>query len=202
MKSLESESHPKSTRQKILVVATELFSQRGYAACPVAEIVKRAGVTKPVLYYYFGSKEGLFKAILDEAGKLQEGILMSALEGEGAALDRLRALLGQIYQEVMGRPHLFRLLHQLAFSPPGGSTPSFDLQRFHGPMIEAVSMLVEQAAREGQLALNEPKDAALLLLGVLSLCIDMDQCCPQMTDPGRLSRLLDLALEGLGARKG
>lgn len=200
LQSLLGDLDRRTTRQRILSVATELFSQKGYSACLVAEIVERAGVTKPVLYYYFGSKEGLFRAILEEAGKLQERMLREALEGEGPALDRIRTLFRKIYEEVMGRPHLFRLLHQLAFSRLELAVVGFDMQRFHGRMIEAISKLVEQAVTEGQLACSDPQDAALVLLAVLSLCIDMDQCYPQTADPERLPRLLNLALAGLGAR--
>jgi AcrR family transcriptional regulator len=45
-------------------VAARLFATQGYEATSVREIVEAAGVTKPTLYYYFGSKEGLAQAIL------------------------------------------------------------------------------------------------------------------------------------------
>ena len=46
-------------RELILNAALDLFYARGYDAVGVQEIVDRAGVTKPTLYYYFGSKLGL-----------------------------------------------------------------------------------------------------------------------------------------------
>jgi AcrR family transcriptional regulator len=45
-------------------VAARLFAERGYDATSVREIVAAAGVTKPTLYYHFGSKEGLAQALL------------------------------------------------------------------------------------------------------------------------------------------
>ncbi|MBW2208934.1 MAG: helix-turn-helix transcriptional regulator, partial [Deltaproteobacteria bacterium] len=48
-------------RAVLLEAATALFAQKGYAGTSVREIVERAGVTKPVLYYYFENKEGLFR---------------------------------------------------------------------------------------------------------------------------------------------
>ena len=50
--------------EKILHVAICLFAQKGYDATSTREIVEAAGVTKPMLYYYFGSKEGLCKAAI------------------------------------------------------------------------------------------------------------------------------------------
>ena len=49
---------------RILQVAIILFAQKGYEATSTREIVEAAGVTKPMLYYYFGSKEGLCKAAI------------------------------------------------------------------------------------------------------------------------------------------
>ncbi len=71
------------TRQTLLDAATELFAQKGYAGANVNEIVERAGTTKPMLYYHFGSKEGLFAAVLESvyAG-------MRAIEGS-LHLDKL-----------------------------------------------------------------------------------------------------------------
>src|SRR5437660_10208662 len=45
-------------------VAARLFAARGYDATPVRAIVEAAGVTKPTLYYHFGSKEGLAQALV------------------------------------------------------------------------------------------------------------------------------------------
>ena len=50
--------------ERILQVAICLFAQKGYEATSTREIVEAAGVTKPMLYYYFGSKEGLCKAAI------------------------------------------------------------------------------------------------------------------------------------------
>lgn len=53
-------------RSNILSCALELFASRGYDAVGVQEIVDAAGITKPTLYHYFGSKRGLLDALLKE----------------------------------------------------------------------------------------------------------------------------------------
>ena len=50
-------------RETIINKAIELFSARGYEGVSVSEVTEAAGITKPTLYYYFGSKEGLFEAV-------------------------------------------------------------------------------------------------------------------------------------------
>ncbi len=52
-------------RSILLQCAKELFYAKGYDAVGVQEIVDRAGLTKPTLYYYFGSKLGLLETLLE-----------------------------------------------------------------------------------------------------------------------------------------
>ncbi|MDR0322209.1 MAG: TetR/AcrR family transcriptional regulator [Treponema sp.] len=54
-------------KQTILEKALELFSAKGYEGVSVSELTEAAGITKPTLYYYFGSKEGLFEAVLQSS---------------------------------------------------------------------------------------------------------------------------------------
>lgn len=53
-------------REKIMQCALDLFYARGYDAVGVQEIAEKAGVTKPTLYYYFGSKYGLLETLLKD----------------------------------------------------------------------------------------------------------------------------------------
>ena len=58
--------HAEDTRAALVLVARELFAERGYAETPTEEIVGRARVTRGALYHHFGSKEGLFRAVLQQ----------------------------------------------------------------------------------------------------------------------------------------
>src|SRR3954471_19223356 len=61
---LTSQRSSRDVASHIARVAARLFAERGYDATSVREIVEAAGVTKPTLYYHFGSKEGLAQALL------------------------------------------------------------------------------------------------------------------------------------------
>src|SRR6478735_2976574 len=54
--------------QQTLDVAHELFAERGYAAVTMDEVATAVGVTKPLLYNYFGNKERLYVACMEQAG--------------------------------------------------------------------------------------------------------------------------------------
>ncbi|MBF4692146.1 TetR/AcrR family transcriptional regulator [Fusibacter ferrireducens] len=53
-----------NNKETILNCALQLFSEKGYEAVSVQELVNMANVTKPTLYYYFGSKEGVYDQLL------------------------------------------------------------------------------------------------------------------------------------------
>lgn len=55
------------TRAEILAVATHEFSERGYSGARVDEIAARTRTTKRMIYYYYGSKEELYVAVLERA---------------------------------------------------------------------------------------------------------------------------------------
>ena len=55
------------TRSELLAVATEVFAEMGYKGARVDEIAERTRTTKRMIYYYFGSKEKLYLAVLEAA---------------------------------------------------------------------------------------------------------------------------------------
>lgn len=71
---------PSDTRTRIQDVARELFSQRGVQRTSLQDIANQVGITKPALYYHFGSREDLVRSILQPL--IDEGEeFVSAREG-------------------------------------------------------------------------------------------------------------------------
>ncbi|HEX4627222.1 MAG TPA: TetR/AcrR family transcriptional regulator [Gemmatimonadales bacterium] len=64
---------------EIVAAALELFGERGFAATKLADVARRAGITKGTLYLYFDSKEALFKAVV------RETIVPVIVQGEALA---------------------------------------------------------------------------------------------------------------------
>src|SRR5512132_657322 len=75
---------PRAVRERQLVeLGEELFAERGFAKASMDELARRAGVTKPVIYELFGSKDGLFEACLEGlAMRLAESIAEAARGAE------------------------------------------------------------------------------------------------------------------------
>ena len=80
---------PKATRRRILAAAEREFSAKGIAGGRVDAIARRAGVNKRMLYHYFGSKVGLFRALLAQRLAVRAERMREA--GERTPTDRLLA---------------------------------------------------------------------------------------------------------------
>jgi AcrR family transcriptional regulator len=78
---------PKAEREQQLIdVAEAVFAARGFREASMDEIALRAGVTKPILYDHFGSKEGLMAACIRRSGaQLFRAIAAAVEDGQGPA---------------------------------------------------------------------------------------------------------------------
>ena len=185
-----------NARQRLLETAISMFAKKGYAGTSVREIVEQAGVSKPVLYYYFKSKEGLFLAILDQAESLQKQLLSEVLISEGDVLNRLLTLYRRIYAGISERRSLYKMIHGLIFGPPQGA-PDYDFTRYHRHMIEAIGQIYHAGLAGGEVKKAAADEFAYLVLSLIDFCLHMDQVQPQLSDPRRPERLLRLAFQGI-----
>jgi AcrR family transcriptional regulator len=81
--------------QLILDVAGPVFAKRGYHSASMDEIAEQAGVSKPMLYAYFGSKDGLYLAYIDRTGRELLDRLNSAGTSAATPMARLRARISE-----------------------------------------------------------------------------------------------------------
>lgn len=83
---------PRQVRERQIVeLAEELFSERGYQGASMDELARRAGVTKPVVYELFGSKDGLFRACLERSVERLSNVIAEAVRAESEPEAKVRA---------------------------------------------------------------------------------------------------------------
>jgi AcrR family transcriptional regulator len=169
-----------NARERLLETATALFAEKGYASASVREIVERAGVSKPVLYYYFKSKEGLFYAI----------------EARGTVLDRFIFLYRRVYEGIRQYQSLYTLIHGLIYGPPQG-VPEYDFAMYQRRMLDAVKRIYTEGVSKDEIRSVDAEEVAFLVLGLMDFSLNMDMVLPELADPQRPERLLRLAFQGL-----
>jgi len=99
-----------ATKADILRVATEEFATRGYNGARVDQIAEETATTKRMIYYYFGSKQGLYLSVL-EGVYTEFRILESDLDLDSMnPVDALRALAEFTYHHHASHPNFVRLI--------------------------------------------------------------------------------------------
>ncbi len=79
-----------AVRDRLLDVALQLFAKKGFEATSVREIASAAEVTKPTLYYYFKSKEGLYLELVGRlCGTIENAVMLSSVS-DGTARNRIK----------------------------------------------------------------------------------------------------------------
>jgi AcrR family transcriptional regulator len=189
-----------NTRERLLETATALFAEKGYTGTSVREIVARAGVSKPVLYYYFKSKEGLFYAILEWAADVQQEILNEIFTASGTVLDRFIYLYRRIYEGVQQYQNMYKMIHGLMYGPPQGA-PAYDFSKYQRHMFDAVKRIYTNGLTAGEVKPADADEVSFLVLSLMDFSLNMNQVLPELADPQRPERLLRLAFQGLSLRE-
>jgi len=112
-----AQSRGEDTRRRILETALQVFAIDGYDGASTRQLAERAGVNLPAIQYYFGSKEGLFRAVIDSIIERTEqhmeplaGEVRAALARADTPRDVLLELLCRMLEAfvslVTGGPHV------------------------------------------------------------------------------------------------
>jgi AcrR family transcriptional regulator len=111
---------PRAEReQQMLAAARALFADRGYGAVTMDDVAAAVGVTKPLLYTYFGNKERLYLACMEPAAQgLQDAVAGAVAEAERPA-DALRLGVGAFFEFVDRDRDAWRVLFDETL-PAGG----------------------------------------------------------------------------------
>ncbi len=184
-------------RERLLGSATELFIRKGYAGATVREIVEAAAVTKPVLYYYFRNKEGLYLVLMREAFRGFQAVLDSLRGDTGGAAERITRLCVRIYDLFQEKIEVARLMYAIYYGPPQGA-PFFDFDAFHEGFLDAVRRLVDHGVRRGEFRRGEEEEMTWAVVGALNVAMEIRLCHPERAF-GRegLARILEILYRGM-----
>lgn len=181
-------------RNRLKAAALELFTKKGFAATSVREIVTSAGVTKPVLYYYFRNKEGLYLELLEGPFEKFDALLAAYPERERKISDQLTSLCEDVFDLILENLDTARLMYSIYYGPPQGA-PFFDFDDYHIKLQEKVRVLLRKGIVSGELRDLNLEDVMWLIIGALNVAMEEQLCRkkPGIDLPG-LRRLLSLIL--------
>jgi AcrR family transcriptional regulator len=140
---------PEAVRSDILRVATEEFAKAGLAGARMDEIAARTRTSKRMIYYYFGDKEGLYRAVLEQTYRDmrvgEQALQLEDLPPEEA----LRALVVYSFDHHWRNANFIRLvmtenMHEGAYMQVSG-----DIQRLNASAIDRVRQIYERGRAAG-----------------------------------------------------
>ncbi|MEV6104126.1 TetR/AcrR family transcriptional regulator [Streptomyces sp. NPDC051940] len=187
---------PREVReQQIIDAGIQVFSKRGYHAAVVDEIADLAGISKPMVYLYFGSKEGLFIACIRREG---ERITADFQHAAGAAPDaesQLWAGLSAFFAFVAGHRDGWVVLYRQA--PEMGGDVAAEVNRQRASVMTAVAALVAHGMNGSQLPPGEAEFVAHALVGAADSLTDWMERHPGESAERVTVRLMNMVWVGM-----
>jgi AcrR family transcriptional regulator len=183
--------------QHIARVAAHLFATQGYDATPVRAICEAAGVTKPTLYYHYGSKEGLAQALLLVPMTRLRADLKTILDAGGDPVDMLVRMFEGHFAWCRDDPDRARFVFALCFGPLAKGLMA-EMEKFKGGMSCVVGELVRHAARAGVIDPDRVEEFMAASRGLILISI-MDYLYKnQELGPGLAEQQVRDLLRGFG----
>jgi AcrR family transcriptional regulator len=181
--------------------ALELFTAKGYASTTVREIVKEAGVTKPVLYYYFRNKEGVYLEILGRALDTLRATVESQPRDARRAEEGLRNLCDTFFVQFRKHIRVVRLVYATFYGPPQGAPP-FDFGAFHELLSRAILHWIDLGVRRGEFRRADRTAMTMAVHGALNVAMEIELAHGKgWTGRKGLHAILDVIFKGLRAGK-
>lgn len=178
---------PRADReQQILLAACEVFGTEGFAATSMVTVADRAGISKPLIYQYFDSKEGLFTAALHYGGAILADEIERIARTDVVGLERGLQTLRGIFDTLAPQPWLWRLF----FDP---SAPSIGAAADEvAGYVSRITVLAEEGVAELMhlVDMDDPLDVSAMTAVWMSIVdalvtwwLDhLDQTADQMAD--------------------
>ena len=137
------------SRRAILLSALKEFSKNGHAGARMDVIAEKAGVSKPMIYSYFGDKDQLYKAALREAYvQIRAGERQLDLEHLRPD-EAIRSLAAFTQRHFISKPWFISMLNTENLLGGGAVRSMADLGGIQSPLIEQLRQVLESGAAEG-----------------------------------------------------
>jgi AcrR family transcriptional regulator len=153
-------------RERILDAAARLIAVKGFAATTVRDIATAAGLNLAMIHYYFGNKDGLYRAIFEEKVFAVQRILAEAALSEGTSRARLERFVRAYAAFLCRHSHFARIVqHELLAGRPV-------LREVFGPQVARnyalLRGIVEDGVRSGEFRAVDTEITPVSIVGMIA----------------------------------
>ncbi|HUW62239.1 MAG TPA: TetR/AcrR family transcriptional regulator [Candidatus Bathyarchaeia archaeon] len=186
------------TECKLLDSALALFSEKGYKGTTIREIIERAGVTRPVLYYYFKNKEDLFCRIVETSFAELGADLDQIIQTPGSCHAKLTAVMSATFAGAEESVGMVRLLLQAVFASPAEGL-RLDMTKMVEGRLDRLARIMQEGLDAGELDGGDAQSLALVFAGIMDMHIMAKIYRPEaVLAPDLADYLVDLFVKGAG----
>jgi AcrR family transcriptional regulator len=140
---------PARTMADILDVATREFAEKGLAGARIDAIAESMRTSKRMIYYYFGSKEGLYLAVLEESYRRMRAMEAEAHLEDLPPEDALRKLVAHTLDYQWSHPEFVRLVQNENIHRAQYLGQSKTIRKLNVPAIQSLRDVLERGQRDG-----------------------------------------------------
>ena len=153
-------------RAKIAAAAEELFAERGFDGAAIRDIAKKAGVNGAMIHYYFGNKEGSYRAMLEGAGSRVRALLIETTGRSGSTRERLASFVDAYAAYMLSQPNLARILYREMLT--GAKHIKQIAQQYAATNYAMLRTLIWDGVKRGEL---RPVDAELAPISLMGMVV-------------------------------
>jgi AcrR family transcriptional regulator len=176
------EQAAQTTRDNILKAATKVFARYGYEGGSVEKISKAAKSFDRMIYYYFGSKEGLFIEVLEETYRRMNDAESKLDLDTAKPVEALQAVIRFVVGYYRKNPEFITLLNTENLHKGKHISKSMRAREYSSPAIEVIRRVLESGQAQGLFR----KDAVLLASAATPQTARQGTCPKGWSEIGRL----------------
>lgn len=158
---------PERTRAAILAAATREFAAQGFGSARVDAIAARAQINKRMLYHYFGNKEDLYLAVLEDSYRAIRSAERELHLDELPPEEGMRRLVTFTWEYFLENPEFLSLLNTENLMQARHLRRSRRIEELHSPLVGVLAEALERGARAGQF--RSDVDAVQLYITIAAL---------------------------------
>ena len=181
-------------RAQLIEVARQVFGRAGFHGVSMDDVARAAGVTKPILYDHFGSKEELYVALLDADAHSLEDRVRSAIAEASGNRERIRQSFQAYFDFVDDHAEGFRLFMQETMG--GEALFRSKVNEVRDRIQAEVSELIVRES-QGRIDRGEADTVALGLIGMAETVAQRDPGGPKRERSRAVDTLVRLAWRGI-----
>ena len=183
-------------RAQLLAVARRAFGRSGFHGVSMDEVAKEAGVTKPILYDHFNSKEELYVALLAADAQALEERVRAALAAPTGNRERIRQSFQAYFDFVDEHAAGFRLFMQESMAGDGDDLFRSQVQEVRDRILGEVSDLIVRES-QGAVPREDADTVALALVGMVETAARHEPGGPKKRRQRAVDTLVRLAWRGI-----